>query len=69
MRVHYGVLYVSGADNMNTGIAAKVENKGQYDEYLKELEPLREELGVVLKETMYPDGMPTVGGFNRAGSS
>ncbi|KAF2090694.1 COX5A-domain-containing protein [Saccharata proteae CBS 121410] len=37
------------------GIKAKVENKGQYDEYLKELEPLREELGVNLKETMYPD--------------
>ncbi|OCK91114.1 cytochrome c oxidase subunit VI [Cenococcum geophilum 1.58] len=37
------------------GIKAKVENKGQYDEYLQELEPLREELGIVLKETMYPD--------------
>jgi len=56
-------------DSIDAGIAAKVENKGQYDEYLKELEPLREELGVVLKETMYPDGTPTTGGFNRAGSS
>jgi len=37
------------------GIKAKVENHGQYEEYLKELEPLREELGVLLKETMYPD--------------
>jgi len=37
------------------GIKAKVENKGQYEEYLTELEPLREELGIVLKETMYPD--------------
>ncbi|EON62938.1 hypothetical protein W97_02164 [Coniosporium apollinis CBS 100218] len=37
------------------GIKAKVENKGQYDEYLKELEPLREELGINLKESMYPD--------------
>ncbi|KAF2402918.1 cytochrome c oxidase polypeptide VI [Trichodelitschia bisporula] len=37
------------------GIKAKVENKGQYDEYLKELEPLREELGISLKESMYPD--------------
>ncbi|PNS21200.1 cytochrome c oxidase subunit 6, mitochondrial [Sphaceloma murrayae] len=37
------------------GIKAKVENKAQYDEYLKELEPIREELGVNLKETMYPD--------------
>jgi len=27
----------------------------QYDEYLKELEPLREELGISLKETMYPE--------------
>ncbi|KAI7165735.1 Cytochrome c oxidase subunit 6 [Hortaea werneckii] len=38
------------------GIAAKVENRGQYDEYLKELQPIREELGVQLKEQMYPDG-------------
>ncbi|KAF2455635.1 cytochrome c oxidase subunit VA-domain-containing protein [Lineolata rhizophorae] len=38
------------------GIKAKVENQGQYDEYLKELEPLREELGINLKESMYPDG-------------
>ncbi|KAI7085624.1 Cytochrome c oxidase subunit 6 [Hortaea werneckii] len=38
------------------GIAAKVENRGQYDEYVKELEPIREELGVNLKEQMYPDG-------------
>jgi len=37
------------------GIKAKVENKAQYEEYLKELEPLREELGVSLKESMYPD--------------
>ena len=37
------------------GIKAKVENKMQYDEYLKELEPLREELGISLKETMYPE--------------
>jgi len=38
-----------------TGIKAKVENKGQYDEYLKELEPVREELGIHLKEMLYPD--------------
>ena len=38
-----------------TGIKYKVENKGQYDEYLQELEPIREELGIPLKETMYPD--------------
>ncbi|QDS68870.1 hypothetical protein FKW77_007524 [Venturia effusa] len=37
------------------GIKAKVENVGQYEEYVKELEPLREELGVSLKETLYPD--------------
>ncbi|TID22737.1 Serine/threonine-protein phosphatase [Venturia nashicola] len=37
------------------GIKAKVENTAQYDEYVKELEPLREELGVSLKETLYPD--------------
>ena len=38
-----------------TGIKAKVENKGQYEQYLAELKPLREELGVPLKEDMYPE--------------
>ena len=38
------------------GIEMKVENRGQYEEYLKELEPIREELGISLKETMYPEG-------------
>ncbi|MCJ1468649.1 Cytochrome c oxidase subunit 6 [Pseudocyphellaria aurata] len=37
------------------GIKAKVENQGQYEEYLRELEPLRQELGVSLREDMYPD--------------
>ncbi|KAH8773176.1 cytochrome c oxidase-like protein subunit 5A [Hyaloscypha sp. PMI_1271] len=37
------------------GIKAKVENKGQYDQYLEELKPLREELGVSLKEDLYPE--------------
>ncbi|KAF2125525.1 cytochrome c oxidase subunit VI [Dothidotthia symphoricarpi CBS 119687] len=37
------------------GIKFKVENKGQYAEYLTELEPMREELGIPLKEAMYPD--------------
>ncbi len=37
------------------GIKAKVENKSQYQQYLEELKPLREELGVVLKEDLYPD--------------
>lgn len=37
------------------GIKAKVENKGQYDEYLDELKPMRDELGVLLRETMYPE--------------
>ncbi|GAB7330714.1 hypothetical protein MBLNU13_g02269t1 [Cladosporium sp. NU13] len=36
------------------GINAKVENKGQYDEYLQELQSVREELGVVLKEELFP---------------
>ncbi|KAL9619422.1 MAG: hypothetical protein Q9160_005933 [Pyrenula sp. 1 TL-2023] len=38
------------------GIKAKVENQGQYKEYLDELKPLREELGVNLKEDLYPEG-------------
>ncbi|KAH9904734.1 cytochrome c oxidase polypeptide VI [Xylariomycetidae sp. FL2044] len=37
------------------GIKAKVENKGQYQAYLDELKPLREEFGVLLKEDMYPE--------------
>ncbi|CAK7244956.1 MAG: Cytochrome c oxidase subunit 6 [Sporothrix thermara] len=37
------------------GIKAKVENKGQYQQYLDELKPLKEELGIVLKEELYPE--------------
>ena len=37
------------------GIKFKVENKNQYEEYLQELEPIREELGIPLKEAMFPD--------------
>jgi len=36
-------------------IKAKVENEGQYKQYLEELKPLREELGIVLKEDLYPE--------------
>ncbi len=38
-----------------TAVKAKVENKGQYDEYVRDLAPLREELGVNLKEELYPE--------------
>ncbi|KAI9672582.1 MAG: Cytochrome c oxidase subunit 6 [Alyxoria varia] len=37
------------------GIKAKVENKAQYEQYLEELEPLRQELGIELRETLYPE--------------
>ncbi|MCJ1407329.1 Cytochrome c oxidase subunit 6 [Ptychographa xylographoides] len=37
------------------GIKAKVENKGQYDEYVRDLKDIREELGVNLKEDLYPE--------------
>lgn len=37
----------------NAGIKAKVDSKGQYDQYLQELKPLREELGVPLKEDLF----------------
>ncbi|CAK7269282.1 Cytochrome c oxidase subunit 6 [Sporothrix epigloea] len=37
------------------GIKAKVENQGQYQQYLDELKPLKEELGIVLKEELYPE--------------
>lgn len=39
----------------HSGIKAKVENKGQYEQYLAELKPLRDELGVPLKEDIYPE--------------
>ncbi|KAH7135308.1 cytochrome c oxidase subunit VI [Dendryphion nanum] len=38
------------------GIKFKVENKSQYEEYVKELEGIREELGIPLKESLYPEG-------------
>ena len=37
------------------GIKTKVENIQQYHQYLEELEPIRKELGVELRETLYPD--------------
>ncbi|KAF2673887.1 COX5A-domain-containing protein [Microthyrium microscopicum] len=37
------------------GVKFKVENPQQYEEYLRELEPIRQELGISLKEWMYPD--------------
>ena len=39
-----------------TGIKAKVENIHQYEEYLNELKPVRDELGINLKEDLYPQG-------------
>lgn len=38
-----------------TGIKAKVENKEQYEQYLAELKPVREDLGIPLKEDLYPE--------------
>jgi hypothetical protein len=43
-------------DSLLLGIKAKVENKHQYEEYLEELKPIREELGINLKEDLYPEG-------------
>ncbi|KAK3073293.1 Cytochrome c oxidase subunit 6 [Teratosphaeriaceae sp. CCFEE 6253] len=39
------------------GIRAKVENVSQYNEYLAELKTQREEMGVVLKEDLFPNTM------------
>ncbi|KAL2889324.1 Cytochrome c oxidase subunit 6, mitochondrial [Ceratocystis lukuohia] len=36
-------------------IKAKVENQSQYESYLTELKPIREELGIHLKEDLYPE--------------
>ena len=41
--------------NDSLGLKSKVENKGQYEQYLEELKSLREELGVPLKEDLYPE--------------
>lgn len=37
-----------------TGIKAKVESPDQYKQYLEALESLRKELGVALREELYP---------------
>lgn len=37
-----------------TGIKAKVETQEQYKQYLDQLEGLRQELGVALREELYP---------------
>lgn len=51
---------MSGDDGLTdiriAGVQAKVENKGQYQQYLDELKPLREEMGITLKEDLYPEG-------------
>ena len=38
-----------------TGIKAKVETPDQYEQYLEKLEGLRTELGVALREELYPE--------------
>ncbi|KAL1989991.1 hypothetical protein VTN49DRAFT_7188 [Thermomyces lanuginosus] len=37
------------------GIRAKVENEAQYQQYLEKLDGLRRELGVTLREELYPN--------------
>jgi len=39
----------------STGIKAKVENEAQYQQYLEKLDGLRRELGVALREELYPE--------------
>lgn len=51
----YGLADGSRWAKSGTAVKAKVENKGQYDEYVRDLAPLREELGVNLKEELYPE--------------
>jgi cytochrome c oxidase subunit 5a len=45
---------IGGTNPLRSGVKAKVENTAQYEEYLEDLKPLREELGVNLKEDLYP---------------
>jgi cytochrome c oxidase subunit 5a len=51
----YALRFFLGPRLTLVGLREKVENESQYNEYLRELEPLREELGISLKEAMYPD--------------
>jgi len=37
------------------GVKAKVENESQYHQYLEKLESLRQELGIPLREDLYPE--------------
>jgi len=37
------------------GVREKVENRGQYEQYLQELKPLKDELGIVTKEELEAD--------------
>ncbi|RMJ28796.1 cytochrome C oxidase [Aspergillus sp. HF37] len=37
------------------GVKAKVENQDQYKQYLEHMDGLRQELGVTLREELYPD--------------
>lgn len=39
---------------MTTGIKAKVESQDQYKQYLEHMDSLRQELGVALREELYP---------------
>jgi cytochrome c oxidase subunit 5a len=50
------ILHPASTDAIFAGIKAKVENKHQYEEYLEDLKGLREELGINLKEDLYPEG-------------
>ena len=55
-------LYIDSRADTPPPLAAvknKVENRSQYDEYLSELQSLRKEYGVPLKEDMYPDDPKT----------
>lgn len=50
----YGWSIVPMLTILPPGIKAKVENRSQYELYLQELKGLKEELGVVLQEELYP---------------
>lgn len=40
---------------LQIGVKAKVETQEQYKQYLEALEGLRQELGVALREELYPE--------------
>jgi hypothetical protein len=51
---NYTLLEPMADISRSIGIKAKVESQDQYKQYLEQLDGLRQELGVALREELYP---------------